>query len=102
MSIPKPFLRSDKIRGVIIIRNLKTDEIFLLKTEDAVKSFKDERFKLDLEMHPVAGLQKAYTDLGLELFTIELEQEAKEGENLDSLLHERIDHYRSKGYHFYS
>lgn len=102
MSIPSPFLRSDRIRGIVIIRNLKTDEIFLLKTEDAVKSFKDERFKLDLEMHPVEGLQSAYTALGLELFTIELEQEAKENESLDALLKERTDYYLSLGYHFYS
>ncbi|MBQ0071099.1 MAG: hypothetical protein KBS81_04480, partial [Spirochaetales bacterium] len=78
MSIPKEFLRSDKIRGIVIIRNLKTDEVFLMKTEDAVKSYKDERFKLDLMMHPNKSLQKAYTDLGLELFTIEIETEAKE------------------------
>ena len=40
MPIPKEFLRLDKIRAICIIKNLKTDEIYLYKTEDAVKSYK--------------------------------------------------------------
>ena len=53
MAIPKEFLREDKIRAIVVIKNLKTDEVYLYKTEDAVASFSKERFKLDLGMHPV-------------------------------------------------
>ena len=35
MAIPKEFLREDKIKAIVMIKNLKTDEIYLYKTEDA-------------------------------------------------------------------
>lgn len=102
MPIPKEFLRLDKIRAICIIKNLKTDEIYLYKTEDAVKSYKDERFKLDLGMHPSKKLQEAYTALGLELFTIEIEREATQDEDLNALLEERKRYYLDKGYSLYN
>lgn len=102
MPIPKEFLRLDKIRAICIIKNLKTDEIYLYKTEDAVKSYKDERFKLDLGMHPSKKLQEAYTTLGLELFTIEIEREATQDEDLNALLEERKRYYLDKGYSLYN
>ena len=101
MAIPKEFLRSDKIRAVCVIKNLKTDEMYLYKTEDAVKSYSDERFKLDLGMHENKALQKAYTALGLELFVIEIDKEAKEGEDLSLLLDERKRDYLEKGKNLY-
>ena len=70
MAIPQEFLREGKIRGIVSIRNLKTDEIYLYASEDAVQSYGKERFKLDLGMHPQRQLQKAYTELGLELFVV--------------------------------
>ena len=45
------FSRPDKVRGIISIRNLKTGRTYLEKTEDAVRAFRDERFRLDLGMH---------------------------------------------------
>ncbi len=102
MSIPKEFLRSDKIRAVCTIRNLKTDEIYLYKTEDAVKSYSDERFKLDLGMHENKALQEAYTALGLELFVIEIDKEAKTEENLTILLEERKRVYKESGKRLYN
>ena len=99
--IPLEFLRKDKIRAIVKIHNLKTDEIYLLKSEDAVKSFKDERFKLDLGMHKSASLQKAYTELGLELFTIEIDIEASAEDNLDALLAERTEYYKNNNFNFY-
>lgn len=99
--IPSEFLRKDKIRAIVKIHNLKTDEIYLLKSEDAVKSFKDERFKLDLGMHQSSSLQKAYSNLGLELFTIEIDKEANSGDDLDSLLEERTNYYKEQNYKFY-
>lgn len=97
MSIPKEFLREDKIRAVCVIKNLKTDEIYLYKTEDAVKSYSDERFKLDLGMHENERLQKAYSALGLELFIIEIDREAKDEEDLSLLLEERKRDYLEMG-----
>ena len=101
MSIPKEFLRTDKIRAVCIIRNLKTDESYLYCAEDAVKSFADERFKLDLGIHPCHSLEKAYTELGLELFTIEIEKEAAKDEDLNVLIEERRKYYRENGKKLY-
>ena len=102
MAIPKEFLREDKIKAIVIIKNLKTDEIYLYKTDDAVTSYSKERFKLDLGMHPVESLQDAYSSLGLELFTFEIDKEAKEEENLDDLLEERKKYWMEKGSRFYS
>ena len=99
--IPEEFLRKDKIRAIVKIHNLKTDEIVLLKSEDAVKSYKDERFKLDLGMHSSRELQKAYSDLGLELFTIEIDKEAGKVEDLTALLKERTEYYLSNNFTFY-
>lgn len=102
MPIPKEFLRKEKIRGILRIVNLKTDYLYLLKSEDIIESYKDERFKLDLGIHEAKELQQAYTNLGLELFSIEIDKEAKENESLDSLLEERKAYYLSKGNKLYS
>ena len=101
MAIPKEFLRKDKIRAVCCIRNLKTDERYLYATEDAVASYSKERFKLDLGIHQAKNLQDAYTSLGLELFTIEIDKEADEGENLGALLEERRIYYLERGKKLY-
>lgn len=102
MPIPSEFLKKDKIRGILRITNLKTDEIYLLKSEDAIKSYKDERFKLDLGMHESKSLQEAYTSLGLELFLIEIDIEANKDDDLDSMLEERKAYYLGKGNRLYS
>ena len=73
-----------------------------LKTDDAVTSYSKERFKRDLGMHPVKSRQDAYSSLGLELFTFEIDKEAKEEENLDDLLEERKKYWMEKGSRFYS
>ena len=102
MAIPKEFLREDKIRAIVVIKNLKTDEVYLYKTEDAVASFSKERFKLDLGMHPVKSLQSSYSSLGLELFLFEIDKEATKDEDLDKLLEERRNHWIEKGSRIYS
>ena len=101
MAIPKEFLRTDKIRAICIIRNLKTDECYLYASEDAVKSYGDERFRLDIGMHSCQSLQKAYSSLGLELFTIEIETEADKYEDLGELLEKRKQYYRDNGRKLY-
>ena len=95
------FSRPDKVRGIISIRNLKTGRTYLEKTEDAVRAFRDERFRLDLGMHAEPSLQAEYTALGLELFSIDLETEADEGEDLDELLEKRKEAYRESGTELY-
>lgn len=102
MPIPSEFLRKEKIRAILRITNLKTDEIYLLKSEDAIKSYRDERFKLDLGIHSAKELQAAYASLGLELFLIEIDMEAKQDEDLNKLLEERKAYYLEKGNRLYS
>ena len=102
MHTPDEFLRQDKIRGIVRIRNLKTDEVYLLESEDAVRSYKDERFKLDLSIHSCRKLQEAYSGLGLELFIIEIDTEADKDQDLDILLEERKEHYRANGIKLYN
>lgn len=89
------------IRGIIAIRNLKTGRTLLEKTEDAIASFKEERFNLDLAMHPSKELQEEYASLGLELFTIDLDTQASNEENLDALLEKRKKEYMEKGISLY-
>lgn len=102
MSIPKEFLRRDKIRAVVSIRNLKNDKYYLYKSTDSVKSYSDERFKLDLGIHPNSALQSEYSSLGLELFVIEIDTEAEDEENLDELLEKRKSFYRGRGKKLYN
>ena len=101
MAIPQEFLREGKIRGIVSIRNLKTDEIYLYDSEDAVHSYGKERFKLDLGMHPQRQLQNAYTELGLELFIFQLDKEAGADEDLEKLLQERRNYWKEKGCRLY-
>ncbi len=61
--------------GIVALRNLKTDKVFLFYSHDIEKDCIDMRFKLDLGMHPCKALQDDYTATGLEVFrfdTIEL------------------------------
>ena len=61
--------------GVVALRNLKTDKVYLFYSEDIEKDCIDMRFKLDLGMHPCKALQDDYTSTGLEVFrfdTVEL------------------------------
>ena len=65
----------EKEAGVVALRNLKTDKVYLFFSEDIKKDCVDMRFKLDLGMHPCASLQKDYSETGLEVFrfdTLEL------------------------------
>jgi hypothetical protein len=65
----------DGNRGVVALRNLKTDKVYLFYSEDIKKDCVDMRFLLDLGMHPCAELQEDYAETGLEVFrfdTVEL------------------------------
>lgn len=77
-----------KRRGIYIIRNLRSDRVYLGKSENLLKSMSDERFRLDLGMHPCTSLQRDYSETGLELFTIEVLYQAEEDDDLGLLLEE--------------
>ena len=62
-------------KGIVALRNLKTDKVFLFFSNDIEKDCIDMRFKLDLGMHPCKALQDDYAATGLEVFrfdTVEL------------------------------
>ncbi len=91
------FTRKERVRGILSITNLSTGRIYLAETEDAVASFRSERFSLDLGMHRNRELQREYSETGLELFSIDLDAEAGESQDLGELLEQRISFYREKG-----
>ena len=75
----------EKQSGVVALRNLKTDKVYLFFSNDIKKDCVDMRFKLDLGMHPCASLQKDYSETGLEVFRFDtLELTVDEG-RLDAL-----------------
>lgn len=68
----RKYLLSDKPqRGLLRILRIQTDKTLLLPSEDIQNDIIQARFKLDLEMFPCQELQKEYTEIGLELFSIE-------------------------------
>lgn len=95
------FTRTQPVRGIISIRNLRDDRIYLKTTEDAVRSFSDERFRLDLGMHEATELQSDYSSIGLELFSIDLDKEALPAESLPALLEERKAFWKGRGFILY-
>ncbi|MCR5732952.1 MAG: hypothetical protein K6G51_08445 [Sphaerochaetaceae bacterium] len=72
--------------GIYRIYNLKTDKSYLSVTKDIIKTRAEERFKLDLGMHPCKSLQDDYTKIGLELFVIELVKEENDESKFEALL----------------
>lgn len=66
--------------GVVALRNLKTDKVYLFFSRDIKKDCVSMRFQLDLGMFPCRSLQEDYTSTGLEVFrfdTIELTDDEK-------------------------
>ena len=62
-------------KGIVALRNLKTDRVYLFFSKDIEKDCINMRFRLDLGMHPCKALQDDYTATGLEVFrfdTVEL------------------------------
>ncbi|MBP5552941.1 MAG: hypothetical protein J6X41_06125 [Spirochaetales bacterium] len=71
--------------GVVALRNLKTDKVYLFFSRDIKKDCVSMRFQLDLGMFPCRSLQEDYTSTGLEVFrfdTIELTDDEKRLEEL--------------------
>lgn len=79
--------------GVVALRNLKTDKVYLFFSKDIKKDCVSMRFQLDLGMFPCRSLQDDYTSTGLEMFrfdTIEL----TEDETRLEVLKEGLDLYQ--------
>lgn len=79
--------------GVVALRNLKTDKVYLFFSKDIKKDCVSMRFQLDLGMFPCRSLQDDYTSTGLEVFrfdTIELTAD----ENRLEVLKEGLDLYQ--------
>jgi len=60
-----------KQSGIVAIRNLKTDYVWLYWSDDIQKTNVENRFKLDMGTHPCKSLQRDYTNTGLEVFRFE-------------------------------
>ena len=75
----------EKQSGVVALRNLKTDKVFLFYSNDIKKDCVDMRFKLDLGMHPCASLQKDSAETGLEVFRFDTLELTEDEGRLDAL-----------------
>ncbi len=95
------YLIGRKEAGVYAVRNLRTDMTYLGTTEDIIKTRADERFSLDLGIHPCARLQEDYSKTGLELFTIDLVRKKEDGQDLSALLEMTKKEYLDKGITLY-
>ena len=71
--------------GIVALRNLKTDKVFLFYSKDIEKDCIDMRFKLDLGMHPCKALQNDYAETGLEVFRFDTIELTTDSARLDKL-----------------
>ena len=71
--------------GVVALRNLKTDKVYLFFSRDIKKDCVSMRFQLDLGMFPCRSLQEDYTKTGLEVFRFETLELTDDEERLDEL-----------------
>lgn len=82
-----------KKSGVVEIRNLKTDRIWLFWADDYTTDCASQRFKLDLGMHECASLQKDYTEIGLEVFRFDLVEETSDKNCLEEIRNKTTNLY---------
>lgn len=71
--------------GVVAIRNLKTDRVYLFYSNDIKGDCVKSRFQLDLGMHSCSSLQEDYTNTGLEVFRFDVMEETDNPERLSSI-----------------
>lgn len=74
-----------KEEGVVALRNLKTDKVYVFFSHDIRKDCADMRFKLDLGMHPCKALQDDYTETGLEVFRFDALELTDDESRLEAL-----------------
>ena len=78
--------------GIVALRNLKTDKVYLFFSKDIKKDCVSMRFQLDLGMFPCSSLQEDYTSTGLEVFRFDT-LEITEDESRLEALKEGLDLY---------
>lgn len=78
-------LKIDMTSGIVALRNLKTDQVYLFFAEDISKECVSMRFKLDMGMHPCKSLQDDYTNTGLEVFRFDTVEETTDKTRLETL-----------------
>jgi len=82
-----------KQSGVVEIRNLKTDKVWLFWADDYTPDCASQRFKLDLGMHECTSLQEDYTRTGLEVFRFELIEQTTDRNRLSALQKQISEQY---------
>lgn len=71
--------------GIVALKNLKTDQVYLFYSEDIKNDCIKERFNLDFGMHPCKALQEDYTNTGLEVFRFDTVEYTKDPSRLEAL-----------------
>lgn len=81
--------------GIVCLRNLKTDKVYLFYANDIQKENADMRFKLDLGLHPCRELQDDYAETGLEVFRFDTIELTDDRSKLDIIKKQFDKQYRS-------
>ncbi len=84
----KYYLNDGPTKGIIRIYNLRTDKSHLVISDNIIEDSKKIRFQLDLGLYSNKDLQKDYSEIGLELFSIEPMLYLEGEKTLDSLFEE--------------
>lgn len=71
--------------GIVALRNLKTDQVYLFYAKDIKQECVSMRFMLDLGNHPCKSLQEDYTNTGLEVFRFDTVLETADPAELEKL-----------------
>ena len=75
----------EKQSGVVEIRNLQTDKVWLFWADDIETDCAKVRFRLDLGMHECRSLQQDYSETGLELFRFDVVEKTSDKGRLAQL-----------------
>lgn len=74
--------------AIIALKNLISDKVYFFKSELPESDIINERFKLDLKLHPCKKLQEDYERTGLEAFQFEIAETTSKQD-----LNSRLDFY---------
>ena len=96
------YLNEGPTKGILRIYNLQNDKSLLLKSENIIEDSKNIRFQLDLGLYQNSLLQKDYSQIGLELFSIEPVAFLKDENTLEDLLEKVISEFKAKNIELYN
>ena len=80
-----------KESAIIALKNLISGKVYFFKSKFPENDIVNERFKLDLKLHPCKKLQEDYEKTGLEAFQFEIAETTSEQD-----LNSRLDFYLKK------